>query len=136
MTDMLRTLYSMAAMDNPQKRSFDIETTFLKGTPKHKIYVQQVTGFRDPRKPKHVMVLNKFLDGTCQAHREFNDDFDTKMNTLGFLVCPVKNSLYTLCSGSSYIHIPMHVDDGMAFSNDKTLLAQFCEDLKSYYKFR
>lgn len=82
------------------------------------------------------MLLNKSLYGTYRAHREFNDDFDKKMRLLGFNVCPVENSLYTLRSGSSFIHIPMHVDDGMAFSNDKALLAQFREGLKNHYKFR
>lgn len=30
----------------------------------------------------------------------------------------------------------MHVDDGMAFSNDKAFLAQFKANLKSHYKFK
>lgn len=136
MTDTLRTLYSMAAVDDLEMQSFDIETAFLNGTPKHNIYVRQVTGFRDHTKPNHVMLLNKALYGTCQAHREFNDEFDTKMKLMGFTVCPVDNSLYLKQSGSSFIHIPMHVGDGMAFSNDMAMLSQFREDLKAFYKFR
>lgn len=135
MTDTLRTLYSMAAVDDLEMQSFDIETAFLNGTPKHKIYVRQVTGFRDHSKPQHVMLLNKSSYGTCQAHREFNIDFDIKMKQLGFTVCPVDNSVYTLRSGPSFIHIPMHVDDGMAFSNNKVMLKQFRENLKAHYKF-
>lgn len=135
MTDTLRTLYSMAAVEDLEMQSFDIETAFLNGTPKHRIYIRQVTGFRDPSNPKHVMLLNKSLYGTCQAHREFNDDFNKRMKILGFNVCPVNNSLYTLRSGSSFIHIPMHVYDGMAFSNDKQMLDRFREGLKDHYKF-
>lgn len=115
---------------------FDIETAFLNGTMKHQVFVRQVTGFRDPKAPSHVMKLTKSLDGTCQAHREFNEDLDTKLKQLGFTVCPVDNSLYTIRQGTSFIHIPMHVDDGMAFSNDKAFLNSFRENLKRHYKFR
>lgn len=30
----------------------------------------------------------------------------------------------------------MHVDDGMAFSNDKSMLREFRENLKTFYKFK
>lgn len=82
------------------------------------------------------MELNRSLYGTCQAHREFNEDLEGKLKQMGFIVCPVDNSLYTLRRGLSFIHIPMHVDDGMVFSNDKSLLAEFRENLKAHYKFR
>lgn len=42
------------------------------------------------------MALDISLYGTCKAHREFNDDLDTKLKTLGFMICPVDNSLYAL----------------------------------------
>lgn len=129
LTDTLRTLYALAAADDLEMAQFDIETAFLNGKMKHKVYVRQVTGFQNPKTPTHVMELNKSLYGTCQAHREFNEDLDTKLKHLGFSVCPFDNSLYTLREGNSFIHIPMHVDDGMAF------LDLFRENLKKHYKF-
>lgn len=78
------------------------------------------------------MELDKSVYGTCQAHREFNEDLDHKLRQLGFTVCQVDNSLYSLQKGSSFIHIPMHVEDGMAFSNDKSLLRDFRENLKQF----
>ena len=136
LTDTLRTLYALAASENLEMAQFDIETAFLNGKMKHRVYVRQVTGFRCKSNPTHVMELDKSLYGTCQAHREFNEDLDGKLRQLGFNVCPVDNSLYTLRRGSSFIHIPMHVDDGMAFSNDSSMLHQFRNDLKQFYKFR
>lgn len=136
LTDTLRTLYALAAKDDLEMAQFDIETAFLNGKMKHRVYVQQVTGFRRSSKPNHVMELDKSLYRTCQAHREFNEDLDDKLKQIGFTVCPVNNSLYTLRSGPSFIHIPMHVDDGMAFSNDKALLNDFREKLKQFYKFQ
>lgn len=82
------------------------------------------------------MALDGSLYSTCKAHCEFNDDLVTKLKTLGFMICPVYNSLYTLQSGNSFIHISMHVDDGMAFSNNKSLLNKFCDNLKAFYKSR
>ena len=136
LTDTLRTLYALAATEDLEMAQFDIETAFLNGTMKHRVYVRQVTGFRCKSNPIHVMELDKSLYGTCQAHREFNADLDDKLRQLGFTVCPVNNLLYTLRKGLSFIHIPMHVDDGMAFSNDKSLLAEFRQNLKRFYNFR
>lgn len=136
LTDSLRTLYALAAVEDWEMAQFDIETAFLNGQMKHQVFVHQVTGFRDMNVPDHVMELTKSLYGTCQAHREFNEDLDIKLKQLGFRVCPVDNSLYTIRKGTSFIHIPMHVDDGMAFSNDKDFLNTFRENLKQHYKFR
>lgn len=108
LTDTLRTLYAMAAKQDLEMAQFDIETAFLNGKMKHTVYVRQVTGFLDTNKPHQLMELDRSLYGTCQAHREFNDDLDTKLKLLGFTVCPVDNSLYTLRNGSRFIHVPMH----------------------------
>lgn len=129
LTDTLRTLYALAAADDLEMQSFDIETAFLNGNMSHDVYVRQVTGFRDPQRPDHVWRLNKSLYSTCQAHREFNVDLDSKFKGLGFCTSPVDNSLYTLREGNSFIHITMHVDDGMIFSNDINLLKQFRQDI-------
>lgn len=125
LTETLQSLYAIAAFDNLEIAQFDIETAFLNGKMKHRVFVQQVTGFRDPHNPSLFMELDWSLYGTCQAHREFNEDLDIKLKSMGFTVCPVDNSLYTLRRGEMFIHIPMHVDDGMAFSNSKTFLNEF-----------
>lgn len=117
-------------------QSFDIKTAFLNGTMSHDVYVRQVTGFRDPQRPKHVWSLNKSLYGTCQAHREFNEDLDVKLKKLGFIPSPVDNSLYTLREGSMFIHITMHVDDGMTFSNDPQFLEKFRKNIQQFYKVK
>lgn len=136
LTDTLRTLYSLAAVDDLEMQSFDIETAFLNGTMSHDVYVRQVTGFRDHSRPNHVWRLNKSLYGTCQAHREFNADLDSKLKNLGFTPSPVDNSLYTLREGSKFIHITMHVDDGMTFSNDSTFLQKFQRDIQESYNVK
>lgn len=125
LTNTLQSLYAIAASDDLEMAQFDIETAFLNGKMKHCVYVRQVTGFRDPHKPSLVMELDRSLYGTCQAHREFNEDLDIKPKSMGFIVCPVDNSLYTLRRGELFIHIPMHVDNGMAFSNSKSFLKDF-----------
>lgn len=96
--------YALAPKENPEIAQFDIKTAFLNVTMKHKVYEHQVTGFCDPSKPQHVMMIVKSLYGTCQAHCEFNNDLNPKLKGMGFTVCAVKNSLCTLCEGSSYIH--------------------------------
>lgn len=46
LTDTLRTLYSLATTDDQEMAQFDIETAFLNGTIKHRVFWRQVTGFR------------------------------------------------------------------------------------------
>lgn len=45
LTDTLRTLYSLAEVDELEMQSFNIETAFLNGVMSHDVYVRQVTGF-------------------------------------------------------------------------------------------
>lgn len=136
LTDTLRTLYSLAEVDELEMQSFNIETAFLNGVMSHDVYVRQVTGFWDPNHPHHVWRLNNSLYGTCQARREFNVDLDAKLNKLGFLPSPVDNSVYTLREGTRFIHIAIHVDDGTTFLNDIHYLRQFRENMQKDYKVK
>lgn len=79
LTNTLRSLYAIAASEDLEMAQFDIETAFLNGKTKHRIFVRQVTGFHDPLNPSLVMELDRSLYGTCQAHREFNEDLDIKL---------------------------------------------------------
>lgn len=55
LTDTLRTLYALEATDDLAMQSFNIKTAFLNGNMSHNVlYVQQVTGLRDPQQPDHV----------------------------------------------------------------------------------
>lgn len=84
LTDTLRTLYALAATEDLEMAQFDIETAFMNRKMKHKVFVRQVTGFCNADRPSCVMELNKSLYGTCQAHREFNEDLDTKLKQMSF----------------------------------------------------
>lgn len=136
LTDTLPTLYALAASDDLEMQSFDIETTFLNRTMKHDVYVRQVTGFRDSSRPTSVWRLNKYLYGTFQAHHEFKHDLEEKLCSVGFTISLVDNSLYTLRTGSSFIHLTMHVDDGMTFSNSISPLSEFKLNLQRLYRLK
>lgn len=65
LTDTLQALYAIAASDDLEMAQFDIVTAFLNRKMKHRVFVQQVTGFRDPHIPSLVMELDCSLYGTC-----------------------------------------------------------------------
>jgi hypothetical protein len=63
-SDTLRLLFALAANEDLEMEQFDIATAFLNGRMEHSVYIQQVTGFKDPSFPNQVICLDQLLYGT------------------------------------------------------------------------
>ena len=62
----------------------DVKNAFLNGTLTENVYIEQPTGYIDPRYPNHVYQLKKALYGLKQAPRAWFQRFSSFLLTLGF----------------------------------------------------
>lgn len=120
--ESLHTFYALAASEDLEIQSFDIITAFPTGSIDVPVHTVQVQGFED--QSKDIVLLDQSIYGEKQAHRQCNATLKSKLASLGFHSTEVKNSLYSRWVGKSFVHIHMHVDDGLVVSNNKSLLAE------------
>ena len=118
--ESLHTLYALAASEDLEMQSFDMITVFLTGSMDVPVHTVQVRGFKD--ESRDIVLLDQSIYGAKQAHRQFNTTLKSKLASIGFHLTEVYDSLYSQWEGSSFVHIHMHVDDGLVVSNNKTLL--------------
>lgn len=112
-------LYSLAASEDLVE-SFDIITAFLTGSMDVPVHSVQVKGFKD--ESRDVLLLDQSIYGAKQAHRQFNATLKSKLASIGFHSREVDDSLYSKWDGASFVHIHMHVDDGLVVSNSKSMV--------------
>lgn len=129
--ESLHTLYALAASENLEMQSFDIITAFLTGSMDVPVHTVQVRGFED--ESKDIVLLDQSIYGAKQAHHQFNATLKSKLASIGFHSTEVDDSLYSRWDGPSFVHIHMHVDDGLVVSNSTSLLTAARTDLCNMY---
>jgi len=72
----------------------DVKTTFLHGSIKEEVYVEQPEGFEVHDWESHVCKLNKSLYGLKQAPRAWYERIDSYLMKLGFTRSEVDLNLY------------------------------------------
>lgn len=107
--------------------SFDIITAFLTGSMDVPVHPVQVQGFED--ESKDILLPDQSIYGAKQAHRQFNATLKSMLTSFGFHSTEVDDSIYSQWQGSSFVHIHMHVEEGLLLSNNKSLLGTAREDL-------
>lgn len=125
--ESLHTLYALAASEDLEMQSFDIITAFLTGSMDVPVHTVQVRGFKD--ESRDTVLLDQSIYGAKQAHQQFNTTLKSKLASIGFHSTKVDDSLYSRWDGSSFVHIHMHVDDGLVVLNNKSLLDAARRDL-------
>lgn len=129
--ESLHTLYALSVSEDLEMHSFNIITAFLTGSTDVPVHTFRVQGCED--EIKDVVLLEQSIYGAKQAHRQFNATLKSKLASVGFHSTEVDDSLYSRWDGSSFVHIHMHVDDGLVVSNNKTLLNAARKDLCEIY---
>lgn len=129
--ESLNSLYALAASDDLELESFDRITAFLTrlmDVPEHSIQVQ---GFED--QSRDILLLDQSIYGAKQAHRQFNVKLKANLASIGFHSTEVNDSMYSKWDGEKFVHIHMHVDDGLVVSNSTGMIEQAREDLCGLY---
>lgn len=129
--ESLNSLYALAASDDLEVQSFDIITAFLTGSMDVPVHSVQVKGFED--ESRDILLLDQSIYGAKQAHRQFNIKLKSNLASIGFHSTEVDDSLYSKWDGSSFVHIHMHVDDGLVVSNDLNMITAVRQNLSELY---
>lgn len=130
--ESLNSLYALAASDNLELQSFDIITAFLTGSMDVPVHSIQVQGFED--QSRDILLLDQSIYGAKQAHRQFNIKLKSNLASMGFHSTEVDDSVYSKWRGTEFVHMHMHVDDGLVVSNSPAMLRSVRNDLSAMYE--
>lgn len=132
----VRFLIAYAASANLDLQQFDFETAFLNGTMTEDVYMKIPDGFRGTVPPNKVLKLAKSMYGTRQAPREWQLAVTRLMTSRGYTAAVADPCMYHKRVGGSWIIALMYVDDGIALSNDPSLVDSELLAIHAVYKLK
>ena len=134
----VRVLLAWAAVRDLEIFQFDCKTAFLHAKIRHPIYARQIPGYPlpDPKKVLRVLVA---LYGLRQSAFEFYSLILSILLELGMIRCDVDHGVFIgewksppdpsvdmpADGGPLVLYVPIHVDDGLAITNSRSLYAWF-----------
>lgn len=132
----IRTVLTLIASKNWPAHQLDVSNAFLHGTLTERVYVQQPTGFEDPRRPTDVCLLERSLYGLRQAPRAWFTTFAEHATTLGFKQSRSNSSLFVYCRGDEMAYLLLYVDDMILSASSTALLERMIHSLKSVFAIK
>ena len=99
----------------------DVKSAFLNGFINELVYVDQPSGFEDPRYPNHVYMLSKALYGLKQALRAWYERLWDFLIEKGFTIGKVDTTLFTKKLDGEIFICQVYVDDIIFGSSNEIL---------------
>ena len=93
--EAIRILLAYASYHEIKLYQMDVKSVFLNGFINELVYVDQPSGFEDPRYPNHVYRLSKALYGLKQAPRAWYERLWDFLIEKGFTIGKVDTTLFT-----------------------------------------
>jgi hypothetical protein len=138
MSESVRLLLAVAAAENLELESADVNLAFLYGeTPGHQwIYMRRPSGLTDVDMPPIVRLL-KSIYGLPMASAKFREHSDTTLRNMGFIPTVSDPRIYVkFYHDGTRAYISVHVDDlGIAASNMQRI-TEIKSDLQKVYKLQ
>ncbi|GKA44937.1 retrovirus-related pol polyprotein from transposon TNT 1-94 [Tanacetum coccineum] len=103
----------------------DVKTSFLYGSLKEEVYVNQPDGFVDPYHPDKVYLLKKALYGLKQAPRAWYDELSKFLVSKGFLKGSIDPTLFITKHWEDILLVQIYVDDIIFGSTNLKLSKRF-----------
>ncbi|GJY48089.1 ribonuclease H-like domain-containing protein [Tanacetum coccineum] len=125
----IRTVLSLAISRHWPVHQLDVKNAFLHGSLSETVYMHQPPGFRDPRHPDHVCLLQRSLYGLKQSPRAWFQRFATYAARVGFLHSRCDSSLFIYRQGSDTAYLLLYVDDIVLTASSTTLLQRIIASL-------
>lgn len=123
-------IWRTTGSEDLELQSFKITSAFLTGSMEFPIQTVQVQGFEDER--REVLLLDQSIYGAKQALRQFNATLKTNLLSIGFHSTKVNDSLYSKWVGDDFVHLHLHVENGLVFSNSTRLISETCTALSTF----
>ncbi|KAL0454776.1 UNVERIFIED_CONTAM: Retrovirus-related Pol polyprotein from transposon RE2 [Sesamum latifolium] len=105
----IRTLLALAASQNWHVHQLDVNNAFVLGNLDEELYMQPPEGYSMP--PGHVCKLKKSLYELKHASRQWNQEFNTKMEYFGFKQYKNGYCLIIKSSTVGFLTLLVYVDD-------------------------
>ena len=93
--ESIRILLAYATHHDFKVYQMDVESAFLNGPLSELVYLEQLSGFEDPRFPNHVYKLRKALYGLKQAPRAWYECLKDFLVKNGFEMGKTDSTLFT-----------------------------------------
>ncbi|GJZ20321.1 retrovirus-related pol polyprotein from transposon TNT 1-94 [Tanacetum coccineum] len=103
----------------------DVKTTFLYGSLKEEVYVNQPNGFVDQYHPDQVYRLKKALYGLKQSPRAWYDELSNFLVSKGFSKGFIDPTLFITKHGEDILLVQIYVDDIIFCSTNPKLSKRF-----------
>ena len=103
----------------------DVKSVFLNGFINELVFVEQPSGFEEPRYPNHVYRLHKALYGLKQAPRAWYERLRDFLLNKGFKIGRVDTTLFTRIINEELFVCQIYVDDIIFGSTNPTLCKEF-----------
>jgi hypothetical protein len=107
----IRVILSLAVSQRWMVRQLDVNNAFLHGFLEEDVYMHQLPGYEDKKRPQYVCKLDKALYGLKQAPRAWYARLSSKLLELEFKISKADNSLFYLKNNDITMFILVYVDD-------------------------
>jgi hypothetical protein len=131
--ETMRLFLVLAAQGEWEVHHMDVKSAFLNGELQEEVYVQQPSGFSDPKAQGKVLKLRKAFYGLKQAPRPWNARLDQELYKLGFVRSMEENVVYRKGSGMSLLLVGDYVDDLIICGLDSRLIGAFKQQMKNSF---
>ena len=132
----IRIMLAIAAFHDYEIWQMDVKTAFLNGKLEEEVYMAQPRGFEDTPDSKKVCKLQRAIYGLKQASRSWNKRFDEEVKSLGFIQSMEEPCVYKKISGSKVQFLILYVDDILLMGNEKCLMEQTKNSLKTIFSMK
>ncbi|WVZ80761.1 hypothetical protein U9M48_028214 [Paspalum notatum var. saurae] len=123
--ESIQILISFAMHHNFKLYQMDVKSAFLNGTIQELVYVEQPSGFEDPKNPHHVYKLHKALYGLKQAPRAWYECLNDFLLKNGFEIGKADSTLFTRKLNNDLFVCQIYVDDILFGSTNKAFCDEF-----------
>lgn len=127
-----RLFLFLAAILDYEIMQWDIKSAYPNAPLKETIYVEQPTGFIDPKHPDFVCLLEKALYGLKQSAREWEFFLRDKLTLYGLKPLISDQSVYISTKKDMVLVVITYVDDMLILSNSKSTIKDLYTFLSSY----